>query len=191
MSPRPIYHSKKTAKITQKRLDNTPILAYNIDKIKGETSRGMTEDKEMAKATITYTCKVCGRQTTESTTKYSRREADSWEVWAAAHIDTCPECRSAAKKAAHESKMAEEFAAFLAESEIKPVQLTGTSKQIAWAETIRRDCIVNAQRIFGDLIPTATIAAINTKPESKWWIDHRYVPGDELICKIAEEAENA
>jgi hypothetical protein len=32
----------------------------------------------MAKATITYTCKVCGETATASTTKHNRRDADAW-----------------------------------------------------------------------------------------------------------------
>lgn len=142
----------------------------------------------MAKATITYTCKVCKKQTTESVTKFSRREADDWEAWASAHIDTCPACRRAAKMAEHEAKMDAEFAEFCAEIEEKPVRLKGTPKQVAWAKTIRRDCVVNAQRSYGDLDPAITIAAVNAKADASWWIDHRFMGAEELICQVLDDA---
>lgn len=141
----------------------------------------------MAKATITYTCKVCGKQTTESVTKYNRREADSWEAWAAAHIDTCPDCRRAAQKADRETKISAAFTEFCGRSDVKLVELSGSPKQIAWAETIRRDCIALSVIEWDDLIPTETIMCINSKPAASWWIDHRGMSATEMLNTIAGE----
>lgn len=41
----------------------------------------------MAKATAECKCATCGREFTVTTFKQNRREATSWENWAASHMD--------------------------------------------------------------------------------------------------------
>ena len=41
----------------------------------------------MAKATATCTCATCGAMFTRTKICRNRREADGWEVWAAANFD--------------------------------------------------------------------------------------------------------
>jgi hypothetical protein len=46
----------------------------------------------MAKATAVCTCRECGKEFEKTKTCYNRRDADSWETWAASHYDLCPTC---------------------------------------------------------------------------------------------------
>lgn len=52
----------------------------------------------MARATAICTCKKCGAEFEKVATKHNRREADSWEEWAIATFDTCPDCYKAQKR---------------------------------------------------------------------------------------------
>ncbi len=51
----------------------------------------------MAKATATCTCATCGAMFTRTKICRNRREADGWEVWAAANFDECDACYTAAR----------------------------------------------------------------------------------------------
>lgn len=51
----------------------------------------------MAKATATCTCATCGAMFTRTKICRNRREADGWEVWAAANFDECDACYTARK----------------------------------------------------------------------------------------------
>lgn len=53
----------------------------------------------MAKATVTCTCKKCGKTFTKTKICYNRREANDWEAWAESHFDTCPDCYAEEKQA--------------------------------------------------------------------------------------------
>lgn len=54
----------------------------------------------MAKATATCTCATCGAKFTKTKICYNRRDADSWEAWAAENIDECGACYKARMRAA-------------------------------------------------------------------------------------------
>ena len=47
----------------------------------------------MAKAVAKCTCATCGQEFTYEKTCFNRRDADSFEEWAAANITECSECR--------------------------------------------------------------------------------------------------
>ena len=88
----------------------------------------------MAKATVTCTCCECGKSFTASKILASRDQANNWEEWAVSNIIECDECRAKAReeeRAAANAKSAE------AAKELELPELTGTEKQIAWANTIR------------------------------------------------------
>lgn len=46
----------------------------------------------MAKASVKCLCKHCGATFISEKKCCNRRDADSWEKWAVAHFDMCPEC---------------------------------------------------------------------------------------------------
>nr|DAQ61494.1 MAG TPA: hypothetical protein [Caudoviricetes sp.] len=91
----------------------------------------------MAKANVTCRCEICGNTFEHVHTCYNRRDADSYEKWAAENITVCPACYAASKKAAANSKVD----AYIAENFVgdHPLpEITGASeKQIAYAASLR------------------------------------------------------
>lgn len=143
----------------------------------------------MAKAYATCTCAHCGEEFVVTATRYSRKEADSWEKWAATHYDCCDEC--AAKMRAEENARCAAAAA-----EMGLPSLKGSAKQIAWAEKIRFDFVAAVDKAFDELLERyekqkaegkvdefieADIKAIDITRKyvlehitsAAWWIDHR------------------
>ena len=92
----------------------------------------------MAKATITYTCKVCGSKTTKSTTKGTRKEADAWEAYAKDAYDTCPACYADQQRKTESDK----YAAIAAEYSL-PAIVGVSDKQARYAEDMRRNYIID------------------------------------------------
>ena len=60
----------------------------------------------MAKATATCTCAKCGATFTRTKICCNRRDADSWEEWAAANFDECDACYTARKASEREAAAA-------------------------------------------------------------------------------------
>lgn len=87
----------------------------------------------MAKATVTYTCAICGGTFTKSVIKRNRTVADQWEAWAAENITECPQCYAARTRA-------EKLAEISSRAADLPT-LQGTEKQVAWALQLREDMI--------------------------------------------------
>ena len=81
----------------------------------------------MARGIATCTCATCGKQFEKIVFRSKRSEADSWVAWAERNYDQCPDCWKAAQEAVAKAE---------AEKAGLP-ELTGSPKQIAWAERIR------------------------------------------------------
>lgn len=133
----------------------------------------------MALAKAECTCKTCGQKFEVRAYKANRREADSFETWAVEHIIECDDCALARKNAERETE--NEEAARIAKENGYP-ELTGTEKQIAWANTIREQAMKLMREYYssdkrnGDAYKyneqaTMRLALSNTK--ASWWIDHR------------------
>ena len=88
----------------------------------------------MAKATVTCTCCECGKSFTASKILASRDQANNWEEWAVSNIIECDECRA---KAREEEKAAANAKAAEAAKEFELPELSGSPRQIEWANTIR------------------------------------------------------
>ncbi|KQM30935.1 hypothetical protein ASE59_07580 [Sphingomonas sp. Leaf10] len=54
--------------------------------------------------------------------------------------------------------------------------LTGSARQVAWADTIRAERLARLLRSH----PTC-IDDLATRVDAKWWIDHRQAPDDALL----------
>lgn len=141
-----------------------------------------------------YKCATCG----ESVVVYgrNRREADSRTAWHESRGSLCTECERA-----EFDKQNAEAAESNAAAGLPP--LTGSNKQIAWAETIRAaklqtiaDAI--AGRLdhmtligwFGDVDPldpgvAATVPALQAQTSASWWIDRRDRKAVALLEEIA------
>ena len=156
----------------------------------------------MAIATATCTCATCGNTFEVRARKQNRRDADAWEIWAAEHMDECTDCYKARmqRERDEEKKQAAEAAA-----ELGWPDLTGSDKQISWANTIRDkiigiitdklDYTVELEKIMEgkgkdreesddclDYVSSDTIRAVRdwlltTKTRASDWIDIRdYIP---------------
>lgn len=100
----------------------------------------------MAKAS--FNCAECG--TSVTIVGSNRKEADRKAEWHEAQGHICPECEG--KHRAEENAKAAQ-----ANRELGLPELTGSEKQIAWAETIRKDMLARAEKI-GELIAAAKSA---------------------------------
>lgn len=58
----------------------------------------------MAIARAICTCEVCGNEFEKTAKKYNRREADSWEKWAATNYTLCPSCYGKQKREEEKAK---------------------------------------------------------------------------------------
>ena len=104
----------------------------------------------MAKAVAKCTCKTCGKTFIMETVKSSRRDADIWEKWAVSYYDECDDCKQ---------KRREDTAAQLA-AEAKEAglpELTGTPKQLVWAEQLRATFADNADKFIDETNETLRI----------------------------------
>ena len=88
----------------------------------------------MAKATVTCTCCECGKSFTASKILASRDQAKNWEEWAKSNIIQCDDCR---EKEREEEKAAANAKAAEAAKEFELPELSGSPRQIEWANTIR------------------------------------------------------
>lgn len=134
----------------------------------------------MAKASVTIICEECGREFEHTHTCYNRADAEHYEEWAADNITVCPECYSKQKRADERAKLdnATQMAyQAIAGSGIVLSGLTGTSKQIKWANDIR----AKAAKMVIDAKPRETVWGVfNSKTEAKWWIENRNECNPEL-----------
>lgn len=149
----------------------------------------------MAKAVATCKCRFCGNTFEKVSVKRNTREAEEWKVWAARTFDICPAC---------EDKQQEEKVARLAE-EAKASglpELTGSPKQIAWAEQIRAaqmkkiDAYLEQAKVACDAetltrIENVLSYILQQKANAGWWIDNRKDSPAILIRNNFREAEEA
>lgn len=130
----------------------------------------------MAIARAWCTCKTCGQEFEVRVRRNSSSEAKSFEKWAVEHIDECPDCEEKRLREAHD---AENAAAAEKAAEAGLPQLTGSAKQIAWAESIRMKIITGLTTMQPGYRPIMqdvckTVARIlTTETRASWWIDHR------------------
>ena len=149
----------------------------------------------MAIALATCTCRHCGKEFVIRTNRRNTHEAAEFEAWAARNIDICDDCANA------------DLAARNADAGLPA--LTGSPKQIAWAESIRADrldkvrqsldkamdsvvrvlsgydgasIIADHKALYAEV--TAHIAA---KADARWWIDHRQTDGCNLFREAVRE----
>lgn len=132
----------------------------------------------MAKAEAKCTCKYCGKEFEYVAYKVNSRAACDFEKWAAENIDECPECRD--RRHAEERAEASRVAAEAAKAKAWP-ELTGTEKQVAWANRIREislgAIVEKAERMkkYPEAYELAgkAIKVMLDHTSASWWIDNR------------------
>lgn len=124
----------------------------------------------MAIAKATCTCNTCGKKFEYRAEKFNRREAESFEAWAAENITECWECRKAREaKEAEEARVAKAWPT-----------LTGSEKQVAWATKIRDELVSKLLEVYkpreedAEIFNNAIKGWLGTRTDSRFWIDNRY-----------------
>jgi hypothetical protein len=137
------------------------------------------EENTMAKASVKIVCEDCGKVFTWERKCFNRKQADETEEWAKDHVTQCPSCYGKMMSAIARKKAEKESKAFapLLEKYNLPL-LTGTEKQVAWADTIRNNAIGKLL----ELEPTDSFMEwLRTKNTAKWWIENRDDVGYPLV----------
>lgn len=161
----------------------------------------------MSRAKAICKCATCGNEFTKIAYKSNSREADSWEKWAVENFDECDECREKRIRAAREKeneKSAKEA------KEVNLPELTGSEKQIAWAETIRMKIYKENQDVIDGVMKRIQMLQeekpekvektkkqldemisfgnwILKKEDSRFWIDNRGNNIRDLYMKYRNE----
>lgn len=141
----------------------------------------------MAKIDLELQCEDCGKMFRHTKIVRNRADAESYKEWAQDNITICPQCYSEAMRRKRREELDQKTQEAHSDIDgIELVDLTGTEKQIKWADDIRARAVAlclksKPNQKFWDLV--------NTKTDSKWWIDHR----DELqysALQIAKTLKN-
>lgn len=124
----------------------------------------------MAIATTTCTCLNCGAEFVHRAKKRNRTDADNYAAWAAANIDLCPACYHAQMREQQAAENAQKAEAF------RLPTLSGSPKQITWADDLRLMFAAGASDLCGDdsLMRQGVQVVLDRKLSAKWWIDHRF-----------------
>jgi hypothetical protein len=139
---------------------------------------------EMAKYHVTHTC---GHEVEHALFgPYEGRRRRIEELTG----NPCPECAQAERA---EATAAANAVAAKAASEAGLPELTGSEKQIAWAETIRMKAIAEAEAAIARTATTPErqeqvaplLAKLKAQDQARWWIDSRSKSGIELLKGMA------
>ena len=130
---------------------------------------------------IELKCNECGKSFEHRHSCRNREDAARYQEWAMENITTCPACYAEMKRAQERARLDKQTAEareIIAGITLAP--LTGTEKQIAWAEDIR----ARAAKMFQDAkAKPVAWELFNSFSEAKWWIDHREYC-DETKCGV-------
>lgn len=145
----------------------------------------------MAKYTVT---RACGHN--ETVVLYGKSRDREWRLEQVEPSKLCYECYQ--KQLAEQREKENREAAEAARAMNLP-QLTGTEKQVAWAETIRQKMLADIDKfVYGRIKPEhrndirikEPVRAIQAKTSASWWIDHRGETGCSSYTKRLLEAEH-
>jgi hypothetical protein len=142
----------------------------------------------MAKAS--FPCAQCGASITVGGPGYNRKRADDLAAWKQSRNEVCVDCWKAEQAEQHQQDAQQNAAAGLP-------ALTGSEKQILWAEGIRAQKLAaldDAISAFpredrADPRFPLVIAALQQQARASWWIDHRDRKTLALLQELAETIE--
>jgi len=151
----------------------------------------------MAWYNITYACGHEGREQIYGPTKNRQWIADRKAE------GLCPDCYQKELKRKHEEENAK---AAEVNKEYGLPELIGTPKQVAWAETCRRDLIAKIQKVIDEELEhideskkdvplkrlTIALQHIMSQESAAWWIDNRGLEGRyEIVSLLAKHYKEA
>lgn len=150
----------------------------------------------MARAMANCACATCGKTFERVMYGNNRRDADGKAAWASEHFTECPDC---AEKRVRAEREAENAATAKNASEAGLPQLSGSEKQIAWANTLREKTLARIREICkpdGDPEHQASFERflswlIETHDKASWWIDNRNMGTREIDALVKAWAASA
>ena len=128
--------------------------------------------------TVTH---ACGHQQIHHVLGFTQQQLRKVAMLEAA---PCDSCRRTAKQASSKAASDKQVAAL---EQFALASLSGSPRQVAWAESIRVTRLTSLLADHGDGTPDAcrSCAAIT---EAKWWIDHRHLPSAKLAARAVAAA---
>lgn len=119
----------------------------------------------MAISQIEVVCEHCGKKFTHRHKCYNRSAAVSYSEWAKENVTICPDCYKEIQRETERRHIEE-----LTRDMPITAELTGTEKQIKWANDIRKKAV----SLVADKKPKQAFwDAVNSKTSAEWWINHR------------------
>lgn len=143
----------------------------------------------MSIAKVPIICRSCGKAFEARSTQRNSAAARSWEAWAREHMDTCPECYAREKRETELEAIKARALEWMGEHPLP--ELTGTPRQIAWAEDLRYSRIKEiAERYRPDQAADWFWSWMAGESSAQKWIECRDMLTREFLRMIkAEEDE--
>ena len=142
----------------------------------------------MSIAKIPIVCRSCGKAFEARSTQRNSAAARSWEAWAREHMDTCPECYAREKREKELEAVKAKALEWMGDHFLP--ELTGTPRQIAWAEDLRYSRIAEiAERYRPDQAADWFWRWIEGADSAQKWIECRDMITREFL-KMVKEAKN-
>lgn len=143
----------------------------------------------MSIARIPLTCRSCGKAFEARSTQRNTAEARSWEAWAREHMDTCPECYAREKREKELEAIKARALEWMGEHPLP--ELTGSPRQIAWAEDLRysRICEIS-EKYRPDQAADWFWRWIECESSAQKWIECRDMLTREFLKMVKAEEED-
>lgn len=140
----------------------------------------------MAVGNANCKCKECGKSFIVSRRCANRTDANNFEKYAEVMYDVCPECYKKQQIELRKQRIAKETEMLKEKTaEIELPELSGSEKQIAWANTIRAKYVCTALQL--NKLRTPLLDWIRSKLKAAWWIDNRYYSLQMLVNNYNDE----
>ena len=142
----------------------------------------------MSIAKIPLICRSCGKAFEARSTQRNSAAARSWEAWAREHMDTCPECYARVRREKELEAIKARALEWMGEHPLP--ELTGTPRQIAWAEDLRYSRIAEiSERCKPENAADWFWRWIEGESSAQAWIDSRDLITREFL-KMVKEAKS-
>lgn len=140
----------------------------------------------MSIAKIPLTCRSCGKAFEARSVQRNASAARSWEAWAREHMDTCPECYAREKREKELEAVKAKALEWMGGHSLP--ELTGTPRQIAWAEDLRHSRIAEiSERCKPENAADWFWRWIEGADSAQAWIDSRDLITREFLKMVKEE----
>ncbi|MCX2780435.1 hypothetical protein [Microbulbifer thermotolerans] len=131
-------------------------------------------------------CAGCGEEIKIKCMGKSSKDTERYCRWLESQGHLCADCEE-------KERAAENAAAAEANKAAGLLDLAGSEKQIAWAETIRQNLIqeIESDPMNGSDGYDVFVRLVKEKTQASWWIDHRDMTVKSLVREMADEIKAA